>query len=141
MIARGIRAYNRTSKEVQLIASDPHQVILLLMKGAQERMLRAKSSISRNDIEGKHQNLTRAVEIISALQNGINMDVNPEISNNFYELYDYMMRRLNLANGTRNSEIVDEIYELLRPIVEAWESMPEEEIKKGIELIDRHGQF
>lgn len=137
MISRGLKAYTRTSKEVQLLASDPHQVISLLMKGALERMQRGKAQMQHGDTEGKHTSLMRVIDIIEALQNGLNMDVNPDISNNFYELYDYMMQRITQANIKNDTDIVDEVYSLLKPISEAWDDMPKDEIQKGIELLEK----
>lgn len=122
---QNLKAYRQVSNNASLQEADCHQVINMLMRGALERMAQAKGAIQRNDITEKHDRINKAIGIIYGLQDGLDFDADREISSNFHELYDYMVRRLIDAGAEMSVEPIDECIALLAPIAEAWASIPE----------------
>jgi flagellar protein FliS len=52
--------------------------------------------------------------------------VNTEMSENLENLYDYMNRRLLLANINNDEGTLDEVASLLKELKEAWDAIPSE---------------
>lgn len=128
---QNLRTYNKVSNETAVMESDCHQLILLLMRGAMDRMAQARGAIERRDIVLKHDRLNKAISILSGLQDGLDFKADEAIASNFYQLYDYMMRRLVDAGAEMSVEPIDECLRLLAPIAEAWATIPED-VKQSV---------
>ncbi|RJG49000.1 flagellar export chaperone FliS [Motilimonas pumila] len=126
-----LRKYQTVSNESSLVAADPHRVILMLMQGLIDTLAVAKGCFERKDFEGKAKAFNKAIGIIGGLQDGIDRKVNPEIGDNFYELYDYMLRRLGEASKEETIASIDEVVNLITPIKEAWETISQEDKMKA----------
>lgn len=128
---QNLQAYKKVSNDAALQEADCHQVILLLMRGALDRMAQAKGAIERREIAVKHDRINKAIGILNGLQNGLDFSENPDIASNFYELYDYMVRRLIDAGAEMSVGPIDECIGLLAPIAEAWALIPED-VKQAV---------
>ncbi|MDO6524956.1 flagellar export chaperone FliS [Motilimonas sp. 1_MG-2023] len=129
-----IKAYQNTNHQSSLLAADPHRVILMLMQGVVDTLAVAKGCILRKDFEGKSKSLNKAIGIIAGLQDGIDMKQSPEIGENFYQLYDYMIRRLGEASADQSGQQIDEVVSLISPIKEAWEGISEADKAKAEQM-------
>ena len=54
----------------------------------------------------------------------LNLEQGGDMAANLYALYDYVMRRLVDANRSGDTEILDEVTELLMQVYRAWEALP-----------------
>jgi flagellar protein FliS len=97
----------------------------MLMSGALNGISNAKGSIERKEHEARHNEITWTISVIEALRGALDMKQGGEIAVNLDNLYDYMVRRLNEADIHRNTEILDEVADLLREIKMAWDAMPD----------------
>lgn len=121
--SKGIQAYRKDSIKSDLASADPHRIIQLLMQGALEKLALGKGCIERSDWEGKSASLTRAVEIINALRDALDRDVNPELVDNLESLYEYMTVRITEASATKDISIIDQVMGLLLQIKGAWDQI------------------
>lgn len=122
---KGIQAYKKDSIKSDLASADPHRVIQLLMQGALERLALGKGCIERSDWEGKAAAFTRAIEIINALRDALDRDVNPELVDNLDGLYDYMIVRINEASVSKDCAVIDQVIALILQIKGAWDQISE----------------
>lgn len=122
---KGIQAYKKDSIKSDLASADPHRVIQLLMQGALERLALGKGCIERADWAGKAAAFTRAIEIINALRDALDRDVNPELVDNLDGLYDYMIMRINEASVSKDCAIIDQVIGLILQIKSAWDQITE----------------
>lgn len=120
---KGIQAYKKDSIKSDLASADPHRVIQLLMQGALEKLALGKGCIERADWAGKAIALTRAVEIINALRDALDREVNPELVDNLEGLYDYMTVRINEASVSKDCAVIDQVMGLLLQIKSAWDQI------------------
>lgn len=134
-VCRKVEAYQKQSQTHSLIDADPHQVITVMMSAVLDNIAKARGALQRGHTEGRTQAINKATRIIGGLQDGLNMEVNPEISNNFFNLYDYMVRRLSEANLDSDISALDEVRDLLSQIFLAWKSIPEAEKVEGLRLL------
>jgi len=118
--ASSISAYKSVAAHSAVHEADPHQLICLLLDGALDRMVVAKSHITRKDMIAKASVMHRVTEIIMELRESLNLSAGGEIAANLDALYDYMIRRLLAANINNDAGIVDEVIGLLKPVRDSW---------------------
>ncbi len=135
MYNRGINAYKKGNLKQQIAQADPHQLTLMLMQGALDRMAYAKGAIERKEFEAKSEHLSRASAILVNLRDTLefNQEDN-QVADNLYSLYDYMVNRLTDAHVQNNTSIVDEVIQLMLPIKTAWSQIPEEAKQQAYEM-------
>ncbi len=112
-------AYSNTRRNSAACA-DPHQLIVMLYDGAIARIAAAKGAIQRKDIPLKGQMIGKAITIVEGLRGCLDHEKGGEISDNLFNLYDYMERRLLQANMDSSLEMLDEVVDLINDIRGAW---------------------
>lgn len=130
----GVKAYKAVGVKDDLAVADPHRVIQLLMQGALENIAKAKGAIERKDFAGKSVTISKAMAIISALQNSLDMDAGGEISDNLWSLYDFMINHLMLASRENSVDKLGDILNVLLTIKSAWDQIPVGDREKGYQL-------
>ncbi len=112
-------------KGIAVTTASRERLILLAYEGTMKFIREAKESIETNNVQAKCDRLSRATAIIEELANSLNMKEGGEIAESLASLYDYMMRRLCLANLKSNPDILDEVLSLLTTLYEAWHEVIE----------------
>jgi flagellar protein FliS len=82
--------------------------------------------MSNKKIQLKGENIGLAISIIDVLRASLDMQAGGDISQNLESLYDYMTRRLTEANVTNDIAMLDEVANLLLPIKQAWDAIPQD---------------
>ena len=119
-----IAAYRSVATHGAGDSADPHQLVCMLMDGALDRLVSAKGCIEQNEIPLKAALLHRVVAIIDELRCSLDHSVGGDISANLERLYEYMTRRVLLANLKNDIGAIDEVLRLLREIRNSWVSIP-----------------
>jgi flagellar protein FliS len=68
--------------------------------------------------------VNRAMSIVDGLRMSLDHSIDAAMSDNLENLYDYMNRRLLLANINNDVTGLDEVSALLRELKEAWDAIP-----------------
>ena len=118
-----IAQYQRVNNVGSVEGASPHQLILMLMNGALERLTQARGAIERRDIALKGAMIGKATTIIGGLQGSLDRNQAPEYVDNLDRLYDYMQRRLLEANLKNDVTIVDEVSDLLKTLKSTWQEI------------------
>lgn len=122
----GALSYQKVGIESAVMSASPHQLIVLLFDGAMSALVRARLFLDQGDLISKGEALSKAISIIdNRLKAGLDMDAEGELSNNLASLYDYMVRRLLLANMHNDVETIMEVEGLLNNIADAWKQIGE----------------
>jgi flagellar secretion chaperone FliS len=119
----GIKAYKSVGVKNDLAVADPHRVIQLLMQGSLENMALAKGAIERKDFVIKSKSVSKAMTIIAALQNSLDMAAGGEVSENLWSLYDFMVNHLMQASRESSVAKVDDVMEIMLKIKSAWDQI------------------
>jgi flagellar protein FliS len=90
------------------------------MDGALDKIAKAKGHMARREILEKGNFISWAISIIGGLRASLDFERGGEIAANLEMLYDYMERRLVLANADNNIDALDEIARLLSIVKDAW---------------------
>jgi flagellar protein FliS len=137
----GIKAYKSVGVKNDLAVADPHRVIQLLMQGSLENMALAKGAIERKDFVVKSKSVSKAMTIIAALQNSLDMDVGGEVSENLWSLYDFMVNHLMQASRESSVAKIDDVMEIMLKIKSAWDQISVADREKGFAMLaEKQGQ-
>jgi flagellar protein FliS len=115
-----LAAYQSVAVHGSVANADRHGLVLMLMNGAVERMSAAIGCIERGESARKAALLHSAVTLIGELRGSLNLSEGGALAQNLSDLYDYMARRLLLANATNDPKRISEIVDLLSEIRGAW---------------------
>ena len=122
--ASGTKAYAQVSVESGVMSASPHQLIEMLFDGANSALVRARLFLAQGDIAAKGEALSKAINIIdNGLKAGLDQENGGEIADHLSSLYDYMIRRLLLANLRNDCQAIEEVEGLLGNIAEAWKQI------------------
>lgn len=115
-------------KQNTVFTATPEELTLMLYDGAIKFMNIAKYNMEEERLERSHESLIRAQDIITELGASLNMDY--EISNNFKDLYDFIMTKLIDANINKEIKPIDEALDIVTEMRDTWkEAMKEVKIK------------
>ncbi|OGU22280.1 MAG: flagellar export chaperone FliS [Hydrogenophilales bacterium RIFOXYD1_FULL_62_11] len=119
-----VHAYASVGLETGVVAASPHQLIIMLYEGAELSVRMAIKHLSDGDITRKSAAIAKASNII---QEGLCAALDPhqggEIAAQLHALYDYMIKRLMLANMNNQSAPLEEVLGLLRELHAAWKQI------------------
>lgn len=130
-----IKQYQKINRESSIVSSDPHTIISMLFNGIFESISVARGAIERKDFDTKSKQLNKAMSILRSLQYSLDTDSEPNISDNFYELYAYCIERLVDVSVSLDCSKLDEVVELLKPLSDAWKNISEKDKQEGLSLL------
>jgi flagellar protein FliS len=119
--------YNQVRVESSVAIARPIDLVIMVYDGAIETLGKAATQLRANDIAAKNQSITRAIRIIDeGLRAPLDMRAG-EVAANLSGLYDYMMRRLLLANVRNDPAMIEEVRALLLDLKSAWDELASRE--------------
>ncbi len=126
MSIRGAAAYKKVGHQSSAEYANPHRLIQMLLDGALEKMVIAKSQLERDDIAGKGENINWAIRIIGGLQASLDPEKGGEVAETLNSLYIYLVAHLSEANAKNDIGILDECIAIIRNIKEGWDGISDE---------------
>lgn len=101
--------------------ASPGALLLQLYQAAIKNIGQARLAIERRDPAGAHAHTMRAQEIVAELQRTLDRERGGEIAARLDALYSYLLRRLLCANVEKDVAPLDEVQQLLRQLLAAWQ--------------------
>ncbi len=101
----------------------PHKVIQLLLDGALERLEQASLQLRCGNTDEAGQLMTKAVGILSGLQESLDFDRGGEMAVQLDNLYRHMIGRLLEAEEDTGEFILAESIRALRELKSGWDSI------------------
>lgn len=138
---QNLQAYKKVNIDSNILASDPHKIIVMMFDGVLQSIAQAKGAIERKDLALKSTSMTKSINILNALRNSLDFTSEPTISQRFDDLYVYCIDQLNDISLNLNAEAIDEVSNLLKPLRDAWFEMPEEAKKEGLSLLEERNKL
>lgn len=118
--------YSRVGVETDVSEASPHKLILMLFDGALLALNKSIADLENNDLQGKIKHISKGIEIISmGLAASLDPSAGGELAARLGALYEYMCRRLTLANLQNNPAPIREVIDLLQGLRDAWSQMGE----------------
>ncbi len=125
---RALRQYQKVNSHAHISEASPNSLIQMLMEVGLDRMAQAKGAMSRGDVAQKALLLTKAIDIITGLRQGLDEEKTDDKAalQQLDSLYEYMTVRLTLANAKNDPEIIDEVARLLITVKSGWDAIAAE---------------
>ncbi|GHH99981.1 flagellar export chaperone FliS [Neobacillus kokaensis] len=109
---------NEVYQRNQVFTAKPEDLTLMLYNGGVKFLNQAKRAIENKDPAKAHSLIMKTQDILTELMVTLNMDY--ELSNSLYSLYDYMKQRLMEANMKKDSGILNEVEGMFQELKTSW---------------------
>lgn len=113
---RGIDAYRRVDTETR----SPLELVVMLYDGAIRFVGEARDAADRDDVAGRTRAVSRAIAIVTELQNTLRIDEGGDVARELDRLYSYVTARLLDVTVKRDRNALDEVHRLLSTVREGW---------------------
>ncbi len=116
-------ACNKTYTTNQYSGMSPARIVLAMFDGALRSMERAEIALMENDVKTRGESVSKAIAIVSELQNSLNMKDGREIAENLHALYDYINRELIRFNISKDRKALDSCRDVVQKLRDGWNQM------------------
>lgn len=129
MYSKSGAAHYRAVRNQGLVAgASPTRLVQIMFEHIVSQLGIAHSCMQRieqnrplHDVVAKGAAIGKAVRLIAQLNGTLNMEKGGEVAENLSRLYDYMLRKLTLANATNDAALVAEVTGLVQDIKIGWD--------------------
>ena len=116
----GAAQYRKVGVQSDVETATPHKLIEMLLDGALSKLHLARGLMEQKQIAAKGEQISWALAIIDGLKAALDLTAGGEVAANLDALYDYLMRRLVVANLDNDVAVLDEVARLLNKIRLGW---------------------
>lgn len=106
--------------ETQVTTTTQGDLLVMLYDGAIKYLNQAKAMIEEKNYAQKGMLISRAMDVISELDESLNREKGGEVAQNLHQLYFYCNTRLLRANLEMNTKLIDEIVRILDALRDAF---------------------
>ncbi len=117
-----VQAYQQTTAESAQY-TDPYTLVGMLMDNFGQRMIRARAAMDNGDYLTKGREVDKALAILHALQDTLDVERGGEVAANLEALYDYMQRQVLLGSARKEPDLFDEAARLMREVKTGWDGI------------------
>jgi flagellar protein FliS len=121
--ARAATAY----RQIETESRTPLELVVMLYDGVLQHVATARGAVARGDMPAGTRANSRALAIISELQNTLDVERGGEVAQSLDELYRYVSSRLVDASFRRDTAPLDEVTRLLKPLRDAWSTIAQQQ--------------
>ena len=116
--------YNDVGASTAIEGANPHKLVSLLYQRVLSEISVARGAIARNDIAAEGKAISHAVRVIEeGLIAPLDMTAGGAIAVNLRDLYEYMVRRLTLANLKTDDAMLKECADLADVLRSGWDAI------------------
>ena len=128
-------AYTKVDQESRAAGYGQHELVTMLYEGLLERIDQAKGFINSKSVELKIKKIDQSIQILNeGLRAHLDMKGGGSLAHNLDHLYAYCSIRLVKANLKNDVAGLDEVKNLLAPVVDAWKQIKPSAANSGIDL-------
>ena len=117
--SRAANSYRNTEAQ----SRTPLELVVMLYDGALRFIAVARGAIERGDTPARAEAVSRALAIVSELQNTLDIEKGGEMAERLDGLYQFVTGRLMDASFTRNVASLDEASRVLAELRGAWSAI------------------
>jgi flagellar protein FliS len=114
--SRAAQTYRRIESE----SRSPLELVVMLYDGALRFLGEGAEAAARGDIRARSHAISRALAIITELQNTLDLEKGGDVADQLDDLYTYITSRLIDVALKKDETAIDEVRRLLTPIRDAW---------------------
>lgn len=110
-------------QNVQVMTADGVRLIIMLYDGVIRFNKSAAQCMEKGDVEGRNTFINKSFNIISELQNSLNMEDGGEVAQNLARLYDFSINKLTLANASNDPVHLEAVSRVIGELKGGWEAI------------------
>ena len=115
-LPRGAEAYRR----IEADSRSPIELVVMLYDGAIRFVGEARAAVARQDIAARGAAISRALTIVSELQNTLNIEDGGAIAQELDRLYTFINTRLLDVTLKKDAAALDEVEKVLVTLRDGW---------------------
>ena len=108
-------------QEMQVIGSDPRELIVLLCRALVGYLVRAEGAMRRGDYEAKASAIMRSQQIFTELICSLDTEIGGGLSEQLRALYAHLQRQLVDVDLQDDRDRLAYVTEIAQKLVNAWE--------------------
>lgn len=105
-------------KQQQVLTSSPEELTLMLYNGALRFVAESMQGLERGELEKAHSTNLKAQAIIRELM--VTLDMQYDISQNLFQLYDYIVYKLVQGNIKKNKADLEDAKTIITDMRDTW---------------------
>ncbi len=105
----------------KILTATPAELTLMLYEGAIKFCNLASMAIEKNELDKANLNIIKAERIITELRT--TLDFKYVVAQEFDLVYDYIYRRLIVANIKKDTEVLEEALTYIREMRDTWKEV------------------
>lgn len=104
-----------------ILTANSLDLVVMLYDALKKNIILGKRRIAKNDVQGAHNHLMKAQEIVTALINSL--DMNYQISEDLLSIYDFILRSAEEANTKKDPAPLEPLIEIVEDLRSAWDEI------------------
>ncbi|MEQ8315287.1 MAG: flagellar export chaperone FliS [Gammaproteobacteria bacterium] len=117
--------YQSVNQQGRIAASQNHGLVSLLLERILERLAQASGAMERGDSAASGTAMSDAIRIVDNLRASLNPAQGGDIAASLGSLYDYIEKRMVMANSKSDQAIIAEVASLITEIKTGWDGISE----------------
>ena len=118
--SNAISSYNKVARDAQIEGSSPHELVKIRFDELQKAMKQATVLIEKGDIAAKSERISRALNILNALDACLDFDEGGDIAVSLAQIYGHCKQKVVTAHVRNDVAAMNEAYEIIADIADAW---------------------
>lgn len=106
--------------QTQVTTTSQGEIVVLLYDGAIKFLNRAKERLEANDMAGKGNAISKALDVINELDSSLNKEKGGDLAANLHGLYSFCNKQLLMANIKKSSVMIDDVIRVLSGLRNAY---------------------
>ncbi len=115
-----VAATPQAYRENTVLSATPEQLVVMLYDGARRFLRQAIAAMRAREVEGAHNALRRAEQIIAHLDGVLDDEQGGQVAQRLHAIYRFSLAHLNRARMDQDPQKLIEVSDMLGELRESW---------------------
>jgi len=106
-----------------IVTADPKRLVLMCYDALITNLKLVKARYLEEEYEAKAKAITKSMNVINVLMEGLNFEKGGQIAKNLDAIYAYMLRRIIYAEAHKDLTVFDELINIAEELGSAWKEI------------------
>ncbi len=116
----GYESYQEVDLDAQAAASNPHQLVVMLIDGLLDEVERVRGHIAEKRLAAKGAGISKCMNILIGLDSALDQENGGDIAQSLHQLYDFCQLELYQASIKNDVEKLNSVEQVMGNIREGW---------------------
>jgi len=107
------------------------ELVVKVYNGALDNLQQAKKHYSTGDNQAGYESMEMVRKFIVHLYTTLDMEKGGDIAQKLSDLYTFVVKQIDLVQGTKNETLIDEIHTILENVRDGWSQLAEQTATKN----------